>query len=268
MLNIVPEQNEHEHTLTSSQIKNWSYTILSLHKLQLPGFKGKLPSKPKSISDILAWLEDNRSNTVRSIRLRKSVQFALPTVLYVLGGAWLSTIFSLLTVGIYFVPFALFIVRHLLIQSKQRNQFERLIDATHTSELQTQLFALQNSALTSPDQTPPSFSNEEGLLFSYMIQKDGAESEYHIISFRSATEELFEPSVAYLSLIAKRCLPKAEAPVVFKATEDIYHLLYTHEHDGPFKAPPPTPVDPNDLLEDLWLIVHHTHPTQSDTVQS
>ena len=145
MLNIVPDQNEHEHTLTSSQIKNWSYTILSLHKIQLPGFKGKLPSKPNSISDILAWLEDNRANTVRSIRLRKSVQFVLPTVLYVLGGAWLSTIFSLLTVGVYFVPFAMFIVRHLLIQSKKRNQFERLSDATHTSELQAQIFALQKT---------------------------------------------------------------------------------------------------------------------------
>ena len=263
MLNIVPDHIEPENALNTSQIKNWSYTILKLHQRQLPGLKGKLPSKPKTISDILKWLEDNRHSTIRSTQIRKAAQVLLPSILYVVGGAWLSSIFSLLTVGLYFVPFVLVVVRYVLKFSQQRRQFERITAPEHAKALQEQIIALQKSALSATKQTPPSFSNEEGLLFSYMIQKDSYSSEYHIISFRSATEVLSEPSIAFLSLIAKTCFPKAEAPIVFKATEEVFHLLYTHEADEPFKANPPNQLELQDILDDLWLIVHHQHPSQS-----
>jgi len=267
MLNIVPDQLEDDSKLTSSQIKNWSFVILQLHKTQLPGLQSSLPNKPQNISDVLSWLEANHSSTLLSIRIRLFAQYLLPALLYVLGGFWLSTIFSPLTIGFYFIPLLIFIARGTFRYTRHQSQFERISTNEHAEDLQKKISDLQKTALASPHNTPPSFSNEQGLLFSYMIQKDGNTPEYHIISFRSATETLSNKSVAFLSLISKTALPSAEAPIIFKATQDVFHLLYTHEADTAFSPPKLKPINVNDILEDLWLVVHHqqSSPQKSDT---
>ena len=268
MLDIVPDQLEDDNALTNSQIKNWSFVILQLHKKQLFGLQHSLPNKPKSISDVLSWLEANRSSTLLSIRIRLLAQYILPGLLYVAGGLWLSTIFSALTIGLYFVPL-LFVEAYTAFKYiRHQNQLEQLSTPEHVEDLQKRIYELQQTALTSSQNTPPSFSNEQGLLFSYMIQKDSTGPEYHIISFRSATDTLSDKSIALLSLISKSCLPSAEAPIVFKATQDVFHLLYTHESDVPFSPPKPKTIQINDLLEDLWLVVHHQQPrSQSSDIE-
>ena len=269
MLNIVPDHPKNETLLTEHQIKNWSFVIIQLHNRQLWGLKKPLPSKPKTIADIMSWIDANRSSTLLSFKIRTLAQYFLPGILYLAGGLWLSTIFSALTIALYFVPFVVIALRTAFQYHSHQKQFMRLSTQEHTDELHQKIHSLQQEALQEQSQTPPSFSTDTGLIFSYMVQKDDNAPEYHIISFRSITESLSPHSVSFLSLVAKLCLPSSEAPIVFKAQQDIFHILYTHDAQTPFSPPEFKNRQSDDILNDLWLVIHHqqahdtkAHPTE------
>lgn len=258
MFSLLPDNVDNETPLTDEQFKGWCFVIHQLHREQLPGLKKPLPPRPKTISNVLEWVENNHAASIRSDKLLSVIRPSLPLCLYFLGALWLKTIFSPITIAIYLLPAFIAIAWLLFLKRKKSKQIKRLIKSEHFEELTTKLTNLQQESLDKNRTKPASITTSEGLLFSYMQQTDNTDKVYHVLSFRSTIETLYPKTIALLTLIGKQCFPKAEAPIVFKTKKDIFHLLYTHTAESPLPtANDLENLDIEELLADLWIVRFH-----------
>lgn len=188
----------------------------------------------------------------------------IPLSLYILGALWLQTIFSTTTIVLYLLPALCSILWIWYQKHTQNNQLKRYTSSEHIDDLITKLVKIQADNLQQTSNEPSSFTTSEGLLFSYMQQTDQTNTLYHILSFRSTIDSLAPKSLAFLTLIAKQCFPRAEAPIVFQTKKDIFHLLYTHESQTSFVPPQiSTEIDIEELLSELWIVRCHQQGSQT-----